>query len=72
MSINDFTYEPLSELGVLSGETNFYIVLHYRLADIGTGTTAIPPLNAVINCFYYPYMDGEINYKTNGNVRTTW
>ena len=71
MAVNDFTYEPLSDYGVLTGEINYYMVLQYRLRAVGTGTTAIPPLNSVMNCFYYPYMNGEVGV-TNLSDRTVW
>ena len=71
MAVNDFTYEALSDRGVLSGELNYYMVLHYRLKAVGTGTTAIPPLNAVMSCFYYPYMTGEVGV-TQLSDRTVW
>ena len=71
MAVNDFTYEPLSDYGVLTGEINYYMVLQYRLRAVGTGTTAIPPLNSVMNCFYYPYMNGEVGV-TQLSDRTVW
>ena len=71
MAVNDFTYEPLSDYGVLTGEINYYMILHYRLKAIGTGTTAIPPLNAVMSCYYYPYMNGEVGV-TQLSDRTVW
>ena len=71
MGVNDFTYEALSDKGVLSGELNYYMVLQYRLKAVGTGTTAIPPLNSVMNCFYYPYMEGEVGVTELSN-RTVW
>ena len=71
MGVNDFTYEALSDKGVLSGELNYYMVLQYRLKAVGTGTTAIPPLNSVMNCFYYPYMEGEVGV-TSLSERSVW
>ena len=71
MAVNDFTYEPLSDYGILMGEMNYYMVLHYRLKAVGTGTTAIPPLNAVMSCYYYPYMNGEVGV-TQLSDRTVW
>ena len=71
MAVNDFTYEPLSDYGVLTGEINYYMVLQYRLKAVGTGTTAIPPLNSVINCYYYPYMNGEVGV-TSLSGRSVW
>ena len=71
MAVNDFTYEALSDNGVLSGELNYYMVLQYRLKAVGTGTTAIPPLNSVMNCFYYPYMNGE-DGVTSLSERSVW
>ena len=71
MAVNDFSYEALSDKGVLSGELNYYMVLQYRLKAVGTGTTAIPPLNSVMNCFYYPYMNGEVGVTQLEN-RTVW
>ena len=71
MGVNDFTYEALSDKGVLSGELNYYMVLQYRLKAVGTGTTAIPPLNSVMNCFYYPYMEGEVGV-TSLSDRSVW
>ena len=31
MAVNDFSYEPLSDYGVLTGEINYYMILQYWL-----------------------------------------
>ena len=83
MAVNDFTYEALSDKGILSGEVNYYMVLHYRLKELGrikddnqetidfSDISAIPPLNAVISCYYYPYLNGEVNARNNVE-RNVW
>ena len=36
MAVNDFTYEPLSDYGVLTGEIKYYMMLQYRLRAVGS------------------------------------
>lgn len=74
MAINDFSYESLSSKGLITGQANYYVVLQYRMRGLARGDKgkyAIPPLNAVQNAYYFPYLDGEKS-ATSTSDRTKW
>lgn len=75
MAINDFSYESQASKGIINGQINYYLILNYRLTKyLGSeddNRYAIPPLNAVQNAYYFPYLNGEPNATTSEN-RTTW
>ena len=74
MSINDFSYESQANKGIINGQLNYYVVLQYRMNTLVSGDKgkyAIPPLNAVLGAFYFPYLEGETE-ATGTTNRTRW
>ena len=74
MSINDFSYESQANKGIINGQINYYVVLQYRMNALISGDKgkyAIPPLNAVLGAFYFPYLEGETE-ATSTEDRTKW
>ena len=74
MALYDFGYESQATKGLITGQLNYYVVLQYRLNALANGDKgkyAIPPLNAVQNAFYFPYLEGEAN-ATGNSSRSKW
>ena len=74
MAVNDFSYESQANKGIITGQLNYYVVLQYRLKTLASGDKgkyAIPPLNAVQNAYYFPYLNGEVN-ATGLTDRQSW
>ena len=58
MSINyDYSKEIYKTSGITTGSANFYAFSANSLKSLQDGIDAIPPLNAVIAAYYYPYLN---------------
>lgn len=53
---SDFANEMLKDAGIITGCANYYIFSTETLPLLGKGQMAIPPLNSVMACYYYPYL----------------
>lgn len=58
---SDFANEMLKDKGIITGCANYYIFSTSGLPTLANGQMAIPPLNAVMACYYYPYLPNALN-----------
>lgn len=59
--------EILRDKNILSGNICYYLVSTSELSTLPNEINAIPPLNAVQNAYYFPYLSSSLNdYGTGG------
>ena len=68
---SDFANEMLKSKGIITGCANYYIFSTSELPTLAKGQMAIPPLNAVMACYYYPYLSNNYSDYTEPFTRVT-
>lgn len=58
---SDFANEMLKDKKIITGCANYYIFSSSSVPLLSQGQMAIPPLNAVMACYYYPYLPGNLS-----------
>ena len=61
---SDFANEMLKSKGIITGSASYYMFSTSELSTLVKGEMAIPPLNTVMACYYYPYLPNDYSAYT--------
>ena len=53
--------EILKNENIISGNACYYIITTSELETLPNNQSCIPPLNAVVSAYYYPYLTNQLN-----------